>query len=56
VVELLTRAGLADPEKATRTMILLRDGAMVGGYLENATATRAALVDAVDAVLSAHIP
>jgi hypothetical protein len=35
-------------------MILLRDGAMVGGYLEDATATRESLVEAVDAVLSAH--
>jgi AcrR family transcriptional regulator len=56
VVDLLARAGLADPEKATGTMILLRDGAMVGGYLEDAAATRAALVEAVDAVLAAHIP
>jgi AcrR family transcriptional regulator len=56
VIDLLTRAGLAEPEKATGTMILLRDGAMVGGYLEEATATRKSLVEAVDAVLSAHAP
>ncbi len=54
VVDLLTRAGLADPEGATRTTILLRDGAMVGGYLEDAATTRAALVEAVDAVLVAR--
>jgi AcrR family transcriptional regulator len=53
VVELLTQAGLPNPEKATRTMLLLRDGAMVGGYLENAADTRASLVEAVDTVLVA---
>jgi hypothetical protein len=35
-------------------MILLRDGAMVGGYLEDATATRKSLVEGVDRVLSMH--
>ena len=32
---------------------MLRDGAMVGGYLEDAKATRATLVEAVDSVLAA---
>jgi AcrR family transcriptional regulator len=54
VLDLLTRAGIADPEEATGTMILLRDGAMVGGYLEDAATTRTALVEAVEAVLVAR--
>jgi len=52
VTDLLTRAEVSDPGKATRTMILLRDGAMVDGYLEDAAATRASLGEAVDTVLS----
>ena len=52
VLDLLTRAGAADPNQAARTMILLRDGAMVGGYLEDAAATRAGLIESVDTVLS----
>lgn len=52
VVDLLTRAGVDDPKKASRTMVMLRDGAMVGGYLEDSKATRKTLVEAVDSVLS----
>jgi AcrR family transcriptional regulator len=50
--DLITRAGVDKPKDATRTVILLRDGAMVGGYLEDAAATRKALIDSVDSVLS----
>lgn len=56
ILDLVTRAGTAKPEESTRTMILLRDGAMVGGYLEDATETRAALVESVDAVLAGKGP
>jgi AcrR family transcriptional regulator len=52
VLDLVTRAGAAEPTEAARTLIMLRDGAMVGGYLEDAEATRATLVEAVDAVLA----
>jgi AcrR family transcriptional regulator len=52
VVDLVTRAGVSRPEKAARTVVILRDGAMVGGYLEDAAATRAALVEAIEALLS----
>lgn len=52
VVDLVTRAGVSRPEKAARTVVMLRDGAMVGGYLEDAAATRAALIEAIEAVLS----
>jgi len=51
VIDLLARAGVAQPEQAGRTMMMLRDGAMVGGYLEDAAATRATLVEAVETVL-----
>jgi AcrR family transcriptional regulator len=54
VLDLVTRAGSPDPNRAARTMVLLRDGAMVGGYLEDATTTRVALVESVDSVLAAH--
>ncbi len=52
ILDLVTRAGATAPGSTARTLILLRDGAMVGGYLEDATATRAALVEAVDGVLA----
>lgn len=54
VLDLITRAGAHDPQKAARALIMLRDGAMVGGYLEDAEATRAALIEAVDGVLAAQ--
>jgi AcrR family transcriptional regulator len=54
ILDLITRAGARAPEPTARTLILLRDGAMVGGYLEDATATRAALTEAVDSILSAE--
>jgi AcrR family transcriptional regulator len=54
VIDLLTRAGARQPESAARTLVMLRDGAMVGGYLEDAAATRAALVEAVETVLPAR--
>jgi AcrR family transcriptional regulator len=54
VIDLLSRAGVAAPKKAARTMVMLRDGAMVGGYLEDSKATRRALVEAVDTVLATH--
>ncbi len=52
VLDLVTKAGVDSPKEATRRMILLRDGAMVGGYLEDSAATRKALVDSVDSILS----
>lgn len=54
ILDLVTRAGAVAPDSTARTLILLRDGAMVGGYLEDAAATRAALVEAVDGVLAAQ--
>lgn len=54
VLDLVTRAGASDPPKAARALIMLRDGAMVGGYLEDAKATRATLAEAVDSVLAAR--
>jgi AcrR family transcriptional regulator len=54
ILDLITRAGARDPQKAARALIMLRDGAMVGGYLEDAEATRATLVEAVDSVLAAQ--
>jgi AcrR family transcriptional regulator len=36
LVELLTAAGAPDPEDAAAQLVLLRDAAMVGGYLDGA--------------------
>ncbi len=54
LLELVPEAGAADPVRAARVRIMLRDGAMVGGYLENAEDTRATLIEAVDRVLTAR--
>jgi AcrR family transcriptional regulator len=54
VLDLVTRSGADEPESAARTLLMLRDGAMVGGYLEDPEATRATLIEAVDAVLAAR--
>ncbi|MFF3752489.1 TetR/AcrR family transcriptional regulator [Streptomyces sp. NPDC002018] len=52
VRNLVTAAGCADADHATATLLLLRDGAMVGGDLDDSEAVRAHLERAVVAVLS----
>ena len=54
ILDLITQSGAGDPQKAARALIMLRDGAMIGGYLEDVKATRATLVEAVDSVLTAQ--
>lgn len=56
---LLGRLGLTDPESAAEELVILRDGAMVAGYVggeERARAVAAALRHAGAAVVAAHRP
>ncbi|MFE3774608.1 MULTISPECIES: TetR/AcrR family transcriptional regulator [unclassified Streptomyces] len=46
-------AGHPDPERAARTLVLLRDGAMVGGSLDDPRAIRATLREAAENLLTA---
>jgi len=50
VTELVTAIGHPNPERAARAVVMLRDGAMVGGYLDDPKATGDSLAHAVDAV------
>ncbi|MFS0704154.1 TetR/AcrR family transcriptional regulator [Cellulomonas sp. 179-A 9B4 NHS] len=52
VATALGRAGHADPAAAARRWVVLRDGAMVAGYLDAPERARAALVADVDALLA----
>lgn len=56
VLDLVTRAGATEPERVARVLIMLRDGAMVGGYLEDEEATRTTLAETVDNVLATQQP
>ncbi|HCT77002.1 MAG TPA: TetR family transcriptional regulator [Micromonosporaceae bacterium] len=49
---ILAEAGHPRPDEAATTLILLRDGAMVGGYLDDPAAVTASLRSAVKAALS----
>jgi len=51
---LLTRLGHADPESAAGALLMLYDGAMVAGYLDDSTAARKTLLDAVRLIRSAR--
>ncbi len=44
LVELATACGLADPASAGAALVLLRDAALVGGYLDGVEVTRPAFV------------
>jgi hypothetical protein len=48
LADLLRRAGNPDPEGGARQLAMLRDGAMVGGYLDNPKETTAALTHAIE--------
>ncbi|MBT0771176.1 TetR/AcrR family transcriptional regulator [Kineosporia sp. J2-2] len=50
--EAFRRAGHRDPERAGRRFMLLRDGAMVSGYLHDPQAARATLREGVDDLLA----
>ncbi|TVT46222.1 TetR/AcrR family transcriptional regulator [Amycolatopsis rhizosphaerae] len=49
----LAEAGHPDPEGAAAHLMMLRDGAMVAGYLADADRARATLIRGLDAILSA---
>ncbi|HWO63207.1 MAG TPA: TetR family transcriptional regulator, partial [Umezawaea sp.] len=51
VTELVEAIGHPNPERAARAVVMLRDGAMVGGYLDDPKATGDSLALAVDAVV-----
>ena len=50
---LLAEAGHPNPDQAAGTLVLLRDGAMSGAELDDATAVRATLLHTVKAVIAA---
>jgi AcrR family transcriptional regulator len=52
LTQLLQDTGHPHPETAAETLVLLRDGAMMGGYLDDPTRVPAALQHAVNTVLS----
>ncbi len=45
-------AGHPDPERVARTLVILRDGAMVGGYLDDPRAVRATLRETAESLLT----
>lgn len=53
LTRLLSETGHPQPEAAAQTLVLLRDGAMMGGYLDDPAATTAALRTAIDHLLLA---
>ncbi|GAA3601211.1 TetR/AcrR family transcriptional regulator [Kineosporia mesophila] len=53
LLDLLTAAGHPDPGRAARTFVMLRDGAMVGGRLDDQQDVIASLTGAVDQLLAA---
>ncbi|GAA0674505.1 TetR/AcrR family transcriptional regulator [Kitasatospora atroaurantiaca] len=50
--ELLARLGHSDPKSAAGALLMLYDGAMVAGYLDDSTAARRTLLDAVRLIRS----
>ncbi|WP_231905562.1 TetR/AcrR family transcriptional regulator [Streptomyces davaonensis] len=50
--ELLTRLGHADPESAAGALLMLYDGAMAAGYLDDSTAAHKTLLNAVRLIRS----
>jgi AcrR family transcriptional regulator len=53
VAEAMRRAGHADPDRATRHFMMLRDGAMVAGYLHDPQLARETLELGVEDLLAA---
>jgi len=54
VTELARKLGAADPEVAAVQLIMLRDGAMVHGYVDDPAAVTDSLLQAGQAVLARH--
>jgi hypothetical protein len=51
---LLAGLGVDDPQAAATALVMLRDGAMVAGYVGDPEAVSAALVGAGTAIVAAH--
>ncbi|MFF8359999.1 TetR/AcrR family transcriptional regulator [Streptomyces chartreusis] len=51
--DLLTRLGHTDPESGAGALLMLYDGAMAAGYLDDSTAAQKTLLDAVRLIRSA---
>lgn len=56
IAEIVGATGHPDPGAAARQLTLLRDGAMVGGYLEDAGEVRESLAHAARSILSSGAP
>ncbi|WP_414939547.1 TetR family transcriptional regulator C-terminal domain-containing protein [Amycolatopsis sp. cmx-11-51] len=56
IAEIVGATGHPAPEAAARELTLLRDGAMAGGYLEDAAEVRDSLAHAARSVLSSGVP
>jgi AcrR family transcriptional regulator len=52
LLQLLASTGHPDPAGAARRLVILRDGTMVGGYLDNHREVLASLATAVNAVIA----
>jgi AcrR family transcriptional regulator len=52
----LTEAGITDPDASAASLVLLRDAALVGGYLDGVAATQAAFTRTVAKVLDVNEP
>src|SRR5581483_5236099 len=53
IQDLFARAGHPDPAMAARTMIMLRDGTTVAGYLATPEEARRTLIEGVDGLVRA---
>jgi AcrR family transcriptional regulator len=51
LLELLRDSGIAQPERVTRRLVMLRDGAIVSGYLDDPRVAREDFTDAVRTIL-----
>lgn len=51
LAEVVAAAGVSEPERAAASLVLLRDAALVGGYLDGSERVREAFLHAASAVL-----
>ncbi|MCC3296328.1 TetR/AcrR family transcriptional regulator [Arthrobacter sp. zg-Y916] len=56
VADLAARLGAEDPQQAADQLVMLRDGAMVHGYVSDPTGVGPSLLQAGRAVLQLHLP
>ena len=56
VADALGQAGHPEPERAARHFIMLRDGAMIAGYLNDPAQARQTLQEGVEALLPQALP